>query len=86
MTVVYDRSRLTDAYPLWIWESQTLKIHEVKIQYHCQQTELQEMLKKKKCPSDIRKVEPDGNTDLHKGMMSAGKGNYMGKCIIFFSI
>lgn len=41
-------------------------------------------VKKKKCPSDIRKVEPDGNTDLHKGMMNTGKGNYMGKCVIFF--
>lgn len=34
--------------------------------------------------SDRREMIPFGNTDLHKGMMSPGKGNYMGKCVRFF--
>lgn len=29
-------------------------------------------------------MTPDGNTDLHKGRMSTGKGNYIGKCVRFF--
>lgn len=35
-------------------------------------------------PSGRRKMIPDGNMDLPKGMKSSGKGNYMSEYVRFF--
>ena len=74
-------SRLID-YSLWTWECwKDWKFTEWKFNIISNRLHFKNV---KESHSDRKEMIPDGNTDLHRGMMSTGKGNYMAKYVSFF--